>query len=139
MTPAFASNRPSVHHASAARRPVSTGGWFQRAWDDASPLARRLALAGALLALGLLGAFYSVVSHAVGRAESGRELARVAAERQVICSAFSATSSRDLCLLTVAAHATRATTQSGAPRVIQASYEPSAWVRSRPVASARID
>jgi hypothetical protein len=108
---------------------------MQRAWDDASPLVRRLVMAGALLALGLLGAFYSVVSHAVGRAESGREMARVAAERQVVCSAFSTTSSRDLCLLTVATHAGRAAEQP----VIHASYEVPAWSRSRPVVSARID
>ena len=134
MTPAFASNRSSARGPSASR-PAAPAGWVQRAWEDASPLARRLAMAAALVALALLGAFYSVVSHAVGRAESGREQARVAAERQVICSAFSATSSRDLCLLTVAAHSARGAAQP----VVQASYEPTAWSRSRPIVSARLD
>ena len=78
-------------------------------FDGVAPhfgLGRGLAAAAALLALGLLIGFYSVVSGIVSRAAAGREHLRVEAERQVICSAFSSVSSRDLCLLTVAAHAT---------------------------------
>jgi len=77
-------------------------------FDDLVPvLGRGLAAAAALLVLGLLIAFYSVVSGIVSRAAAGHEHARLEAERQVVCSAFSSTSSRDLCLLTVAAHTSR--------------------------------
>ena len=138
MNSADAWKRSSVRSARTAD-PIPSASWLQRSWDDASPLARWLATAGALLAIGLLAAFYSVVAHAVGRAESGREQARVAAERQVVCSAFSATSSRDLCLLTMASHAARVATAMAAQPVVHASFEPSAWPRSRPLASARID
>jgi hypothetical protein len=72
-----------------------------------SPRSQRLVVAGALLALALLLAFYAVVVQAVQRAASHREHARVTTERQVVCSAFSAAASRDLCLLTLSGHAAR--------------------------------
>jgi hypothetical protein len=117
------------------------GGVPERAWADASPVARRLALAASLIAIALLGAFYSVVSHAVGRADAGRQQARVAMERQVMCSAFSSDSSRDLCLLTVARRLAptpvAVAPRSDAARAIRASLAAPAWSAARPVASAR--
>jgi hypothetical protein len=86
-------------------------------WIGATPRLRALALAAGMLAIALLGSFYAVVAGAVHRGQAGRDLARVALERQAICSAFSATPSRDLCLLTISARAAR----DGA--VIHAFYE----------------
>jgi hypothetical protein len=59
------------------------------------------------LALGLLIAFYSVVSHAVERGKSMRQQAQLAHEREAVCSVFSRQESRDLCLLTVSDLAAR--------------------------------
>ncbi len=50
--------------------------------------------------LRLLIGFYWVVSSLVQRAENGREQARLAIERQVVCSAFGSTASRELCAST---------------------------------------
>jgi hypothetical protein len=79
-------------------------------------LERWLALAGALLATGLLIGFYWVVASLVQRAEQGREQARLSVARQVACSAFSSASSRELCASTTAAHVPP-------NAVLQASYE----------------
>ena len=79
-----------------------------------------LTIAGALLALGLLIGFYWVVSSLVQRAENGREQARLANDRQVICSAFGNASSRQLCASAVAAHVPANT-------VLRASYEQPSW------------
>ena len=88
-------------------------------------MGRYLTLTGALLALGLLIGFYWVVSALVQRAEHGREQARLAVERQVVCGAFGSTSSRELCASTVAAHVP-------ANAVLRASYEqPSLSSRKR--------
>ncbi len=86
-------------------------------WGSASSRAKALLLAAIALAIGLLVGFYAVVAGAVQRAEAGREQQRVALERQFVCSAFSTSSSRDLCLLTVSRHAAH-----GA--VVHALYEP---------------
>lgn len=126
----FASHSNIPVRARSARAKTST---LQRVWNDASPLTRKLAFVASLLAIGLLATFYSVVSHAVGRAQAGRENARVSAERHVVCSAFSAGSSRDLCLLTIAAHAERA---AGRPLARVSTEEP-VWQGIRPVVSAR--
>lgn len=89
---------------------------LRNAWADASALNRYLAMTGALLAIVLLGGFYAVVSAAAHRAESAREQSKVALDRQVVCSAFSASSSRELCLLTMATHVPQ-------NAVVSASYE----------------
>lgn len=60
-----------------------------------------LAMAGALVALTLLAAFYSIVSSGVQRAAASREQARAEVERQAMCSALPA-ASRDQCLATLA-------------------------------------
>ena len=88
----------------------------RHAWADASSRTLLLMMAGAMLAIGLLCVFYAVVSAAAQRAVSAREMSKVALDRQVICSAFSATSSRDLCLLTTATHVPQ-------NAVVHASYE----------------
>ena len=80
--------------------------------------ASYLTWTGAVLALGLLIGFYWVVSALVQRAETGREQARLAVERQVVCGAFGNASSRELCASTVAAHVP-------ANAVLRASYEQS--------------
>ena len=85
-----------------------------------TPLARYFAIAGGLLAIGLLIGFYAVVSSLVQRAERGREQARLDSDRQVACGAFASASSRELCKSTVA-------TQVPANVVLQASYEHAAW------------
>jgi hypothetical protein len=87
---------------------------------DKAQLANYLTLGGALLALALLIGFYWVVSSLVQRAESGRQQARLAVERQVVCSAFSSTASRELCASTVATHVP-------ANAMLRASYEAPAW------------
>lgn len=74
-------------------------------WTAAEPRIRALLLAAAVLAIALLWSFYSVVAGAVHRAERGREQARLVAERQVACSAFTSSASRDLCLVTISNHA----------------------------------
>lgn len=88
-----------------------------RRWDDASPQVKAMIIAAIAIGIGLLVSFYAVVAGAVQRGETSREQQRVALERQFICSAFSSASSRDLCLLTVAQHA------SHGP-VVHALYEP---------------
>ena len=55
-------------------------------------------MAGALVGLTLLAAFYSVVSAGVLRAAAGREQAQADVQRQVACSAMATTSARDACL-----------------------------------------
>ena len=85
-----------------------------------TPLARYFAIAGALLAVGLLIGFYAVVSSLVQRAERGREQARLDSDRQVVCGTFASASSRELCKSTLAA-------QVPANAVLQASYEHAAW------------
>jgi len=82
------------------------------------PLGRYLAMAGAALAIGLVWGFYVVVAGIVQRAAAGREEARAAAGRELVCSAFSTASARDLCALTIASHAP----QKG---VVHALYQPS--------------
>ena len=77
---------------------------------------RCFAIAGALLVIGLLIGFYSVVSSLVQRAEHGREQARLSVDRQATCSVFSSASSRELCVSTIAAHVPP-------NAVLQASYE----------------
>jgi hypothetical protein len=67
--------------------------------------ARPLVLIGFAVAMALLFAFYAIVSHAVSRAQASRESAHAALDRQVVCSAFTTSSSRELCLLTVASRA----------------------------------
>jgi hypothetical protein len=88
-------------------------------------LANYLTLGGAMLALALLIGFYWVVSSLVQRAENGREQARLAVERQVVCSAFGSSASREQCASTVATHVP-------ANAMLRASYEqPSANGRKR--------
>jgi len=87
---------------------------------DRAQWSSYLAIAGAVLALGLLIGFYWVVSSLVQRAENGREQARLAIDRQVVCSAFGAASSRELCASTVAAHVP-------ANAMLRASYEQPSW------------
>jgi hypothetical protein len=82
---------------------------------DRAQWSSYLTIAGAALALGLLIGFYWVVSSLVQRAENGREQARLAIDRQVVCSAFANASSRELCASTVAA-------QVPANAVLRASY-----------------
>ncbi|MEO6745561.1 MAG: hypothetical protein ABIS28_19825 [Caldimonas sp.] len=84
-------------------------------------LANYLTLGGALLALALLIGFYWVVSSLVQRAENGRQQARLAIERQVVCSAFGSTASRELCASTTVA------THIPANAMLRASYEAPAW------------
>jgi hypothetical protein len=83
-------------------------------------LTNYLTLGGALLALALLIGFYWVVSSLVQRAENGREQARLAIERQVVCSAFGSTAARELCASTVATHVP-------ANAMLRASYEAPSW------------
>ena len=87
---------------------------------DKAQLANYLTLGGALLALALLIGFYWVVSSLVQRAENGRQQARLAIERQVVCSAFGSTASRELCASTVATHVPT-------DAVLRASYEMPSW------------
>ena len=82
---------------------------------------RYLAMAAAVLAIGLMWGFYVVVAGIVHRAAAGRAEARAAAARQVVCSAFSTTSARDLCALTIASQASQQGAQKG---VVRALYQP---------------
>lgn len=93
------------------------------AWAQAPTRIRVLLGAAGVLAIALLWGFYAVVSGAVHRAESGREQARVAFDRQVVCSAFSTTSARDLCGLTIATDA-RQPVVDVRKSVVHAVYEP---------------
>jgi hypothetical protein len=88
--------------------------------DGGVEWSRYVAIGGALLAIGLLIGFYWVVSSLVQRAEHGREQARFASDRQVVCGAFSNASSRELCASTLAAHVPP-------NAVLQAAYEHSTW------------
>ena len=99
-------------------RPVGASSSAAASSTDArrALLASYVALSGAALAFALLIAFYWVVSALVQRAENGREQARLAVERQVVCGAFGNASSRALCASTVAA---RVPTNA----VLRASYE----------------
>ena len=87
-------------------------------WANAQPLTRYLVMAATVLAIGLMWGFYVVVSGVVHRAATGREEARAAADRQVVCSAFSTSSARDLCVLTIATHVPQ-------KAVVRALYLPS--------------
>ena len=87
---------------------------------DRAQWSTYLAIAGALLALGLLIGFYWVVSSLVQRAENGREQARLAIDRQVVCTAFGNASARELCASTVAAHVP-------ANAMLRTSYEQPSW------------
>jgi len=107
MRPDLVSRRPSGTTSTAA--PV-----------DKVQLANYLTLGGALLALALLIGFYWVVSSLVQRAENGREQARLAIERQGVCSAFGSIASRELCSSTVSTHVP-------ADAMLRASYEAPAW------------
>ncbi len=91
-------------------------------------LGRYLAMAGAVLAIGLIWGFYIVVAGIVHRAAAGREEARAAADRKVVCSAFSTPSARDLCALTIASHES----QKG---IVHALYQPSSDAHERVTAS----
>jgi len=113
MRPELVSWRPSGMPSSS-----STG-----ARAGTGHLASYLTLTGAVLALGLLLGFYWVVSALVQRAETGRQQARLAVERQVVCGAFGNTSSRDPCA-SVAAHVP-------ANAVLRASYEQPSSGRKR--------
>ena len=95
-------------------------------WARAPAWSRFAGIAGTLLVFVLLWGFYTVVQGAVQRAETGRELARVASERKAVCSAFSVTSARDLCAVTVATHGA-ATHQAPANTVLRAAYKQPAW------------
>ena len=106
-------------------RPGGASGAVSNRLQGRVLLERWLAVAGALLVVGLLIGFYWVVSSLVQRAEHGRERARLSVDRQVACSAFSSASSRELCISTIAAHVP-------ANAVLQASYEqPRASLRKR--------
>ena len=107
MSPDLVTWRPSGH---ATSNPTVAN----------TPLARYFAIAGGLLAIGLLIGFYAVVSSLVQRAERGREQARLDSDRQVVCGAFATASSRELCKSTLAA-------QVPANAVLRASYEQAAW------------
>lgn len=89
------------------------------------------AVLAVLAAIVLLCAFYSVVMQAVSKSHHARQEARLAEERQVLCSAFSTAASRDLCLVTIAAR-----TAAAAQRIVAASYAPAAWKARRPELSA---
>lgn len=102
--------------ARAADSAFSGTSLWRNAWAGASTTTRYLAMAGALLAIGLLCGFYAVVSAATHRSDSAREQSKVALERELVCSAFSASSSRHLCLLTMATHVPQ-------NAVVPASYE----------------
>ena len=105
MRPDLVSWRPN-----GAPSAASMGGGLDRVqWSS------HLTIAGAALALGLLIGFYWVVSSLVQHAENGREQARLAIDRQVVCGAFANASSRELCASTVAA-------QAPANAVLRASY-----------------
>jgi hypothetical protein len=66
---------------------------------SAKPSAGFAMFAGLVVALGLLAAFYSVVAHAALRIGGGTGKLLDHAGQQTVCSAFSATSARDLCLV----------------------------------------
>ena len=88
-------------------------------------LSSYFTITAALLALGLLIGFYWVVSSLVQRAETGREQARLAVERQVVCGAFGNASARESCASTLATHVP-------ANAVLRASYDqPSTHGRKR--------
>ncbi|MEO7009807.1 MAG: hypothetical protein ABI156_11730 [Caldimonas sp.] len=80
-------------------------------------MSHYLAMAGAVLAIGLVWGFYVIVAGIVNRAAAGREEARAADDRQLVCSAFSTPSARDLCALTIASHAPQ-------KAVVHALYQP---------------
>ena len=107
MRPDLVSWRPSGATTNAAAR-------------DRVQLSNYLTLGGAVLALALLIGFYWVVASLVQRAENGREQARLASERQMVCRAFGNTASRELCASTVGTHIP-------ANAMLRASYEPSSW------------
>ena len=105
MRPDLVSWRPSGAASNAAA-------------PDRVQLSNYLALGGAVLALALLIGFYWVVASLVQRAENGREQARLASERQMVCSAFGNIASRELCTSTVG-------TQIPEKAMLRTSYEPS--------------
>ncbi len=127
MTKSNSTAVTSLH--SGSRRHSPSGLARQPSWE------RFIVLAAAVLAIALLWAFYSIVVQAVGKAHTGRELARAAQARQVVCSAFSKTSSRDLCLLTVASRVPNPTAANG---LVQAAYEPQTWNPRSPQLTARL-
>lgn len=128
MSPNMVSWRPS-----GAPRATPT---FVAAWQRVPKWSRVVGMAGACLAFVLLWGFYSIVQGAVHRAEAGREQARVAVERQAVCSAFSAASSRELCAVTIAAHA--ATNAGPANSVLRASYKQPLWTARKPELTAAV-
>lgn len=85
--------------------------------------SRYAGIVGALLAFVLLWGFYTVVQGAVHRAEVGREMARVAIDRKAACSAFSASSARELCAVRLASQG--ATPPANA--MLRAAYRHAAW------------
>jgi len=111
MRPDLVSWRPN----NAPSTSTMLGGMAKTHWSS------YLTIAGATLALGLLIGFYWVVSSLVQRAENGREQARLAIDRQVVCSAFGKASSRERCESTVASHVP-------ANAVLRASYVQSTWI-----------
>lgn len=110
-----------IHQSPAMSRPAERATRMRPGPLHASPglvgWQRVFAVAGLLVALTMLAAFYAMVAGAVQRSHSGREQARVEAERQIVCSAFSTTASRDLCLATVAA-------RSAPHALMPAAYRP---------------
>ena len=108
MRPDLVSWRPSGGPSSSPTIPAS----------GRAHLSSYLTITAALLALGLLIGFYWVVAGLVQRAETGREQARLAVDRQVVCGAFGNASARELCASTVAA-------QVPANAVLRASYDQS--------------
>ena len=98
-------------------------------WEQLPPIARGFGVGGLLLAFGLLIGFYMVVAGAVHRAESGRQQARVALDRQTACAAFTQAQSRELCALTVAVPSQQ--------DIAHALYQPT-WRPARAQMTARV-
>jgi hypothetical protein len=99
----------------------------------ASAHSKPYAILAILAAVALLCAFYSVVVQAVTKSHHLREEARLTQARDVQCSAFSTTASRDLCLVTVAS-------KGAAPSIaaIPVTYQPDPWKARRPELSAGV-
>ncbi|MEP7056178.1 MAG: hypothetical protein ABI809_00185 [Caldimonas sp.] len=88
--------------------------------------SRYAGIVGALLAFVLLWGFYTLVQGAVHRAEVGREMARVAIDRKAACSAFSASSARELCAVRLASQGAT-TPPHPANAMLRAAYRRAAW------------